>query len=79
VVSLDETTCLGCVYINPPRGQPADARVYLWMRQRAYEAGLDPVLYQAVRDWLAAEWPFAQVLFPGRAPDGSWSPAREAS
>lgn len=78
VVSLDETTCLGCVYINPPRGQPTDARVYLWVRQRAYEVGLDPVLFQAVRGWLAAAWPFTHVLFPGRDADGRWPPAGAA-
>jgi hypothetical protein len=63
-----------CVYINPPRGQPTDARVSLWVRQRAYEAGLDLILFEAVHAWLASDWPFQHVLFPGRAADGSWSP-----
>jgi hypothetical protein len=79
VVSLDETTCLGCVYINPPRGQPTDARVYLWVRQQAYEAGLDGVLFHTVKEWLAVAWPFSRVLFPGRAADGYWPPASETS
>jgi hypothetical protein len=69
-----EVSCLGCVYINPPRGHPTEARVYLWVRQSAYDRGLDPLLFAAVRDWLAAEWPFGQVLFPGRDADGGWRP-----
>lgn len=74
VLSPDETTCLGCVYINPPRGQPTDARVHMWVRQSAHDRGLDPVLFQTVRDWLAADWPFARVMYPGRDESGAWQP-----
>lgn len=74
VMSLDESECLGCLYINPPRDYPCDARVYLWVRDSAYEQGLDPVLFQTVRRWLADSWPFDNPLFPGRHDDGSWFP-----
>jgi hypothetical protein len=53
--------------------------VYLWVRQRAYETGLDGVLFHTVKEWLAAEWPFSHVLFPGRAADGHWPPASAPS
>jgi len=74
VLSPDETTCLGCVYINPPRGQPADARVYLWVRQSAHDQGLDSVLFHTVREWLESSWPWARVMYPGRGEDGAWQP-----
>jgi hypothetical protein len=74
VVSPDESVCLGCVYINPRRGHPADARVYLWVRQSAYDRGLDPILFRTVKKWLEDCWPFQNVNFPGRREDGSWEP-----
>jgi hypothetical protein len=77
VVSHDETTCLGCLYINPPRGYATDARVYMWVRQRAYDQGLDPILFHTVKTWLATDWPFVHVLYPGRAADGTWSPLND--
>ena len=74
VLSPDETTCLGCVYINPPRGYPVDARVYLWVRQSAYDQGLDSILFRTVKAWLDECWPFTNVIYPGRKEDGSWEP-----
>ena len=65
VVSLDESKVLGCVYINRGIGGP-DAAVFLWVRQSAYDAGLDPILEQAVRGWMKDAWPFQWVVFPGR-------------
>jgi RimJ/RimL family protein N-acetyltransferase len=66
VVSLDESRVLGCLYINPARRTDADAQVRMWVRQSEYDKGLDAVLFQAVRDWLASAWPFASVAYPGR-------------
>ena len=66
VVSLDESRVLGCVYINPARTADADAEVRLWVRQSEYDQGLDPILFQAVRDWIDSAWPFASVAYPGR-------------
>jgi hypothetical protein len=74
VLSLDETTCLGCVYINPPHGYPVDARVYLWVRQSAYDQGLDPILFHTVKAWIEQAWPFTNVIYPGRTESGSWEP-----
>lgn len=67
VVAPDESAVLGCLYINPPReGENADARVWLWARQSEQDKGLDPILFAEVKRWLAAEWPFETVVFPGR-------------
>jgi hypothetical protein len=44
--------------------------VYLWARQSELAGGLEVRLYNAVKDWLAQEWPFKNVAFPGR--DITW-------
>ena len=64
VVAPDESEVLGCVYLYP--SETHDARVRLWVRRSAYEAGLDPVLEEAVRDWVATAWPFERVTFEER-------------
>jgi hypothetical protein len=79
VVSLDETKVLGCIYINPPqkyRNKPefveywkrtgSDAIVFMWVRQTEYDKGMDKILFNTVRDWISAEWPFKKVAYPGR-------------
>jgi hypothetical protein len=68
VVSLDETHVLGCVYINPSRNEEADAEVFMWVRQREYERGLDPILFETVKNWIKEVWIFDRVSFPGREP-----------
>jgi hypothetical protein len=35
-------------------------------RESELAAGLETRLHSAVRDWIAKEWPFAKVAFPGR-------------
>ena len=56
----------GCVYVNPTRKRGYDAAVFLWARQSELAGGLETRLYAAVREWIAKEWPFAKVAFPGR-------------
>jgi hypothetical protein len=64
VVAPDESEVLGCVYLNP--SETHDVRVSLWVRQSAYDAGLDPVLEATVREWVATHWPFERVTFGER-------------
>lgn len=66
VMNLAESQCLGCVYILPSQKEEVDAEVYLWVRQSEFEKGLDPILLDAVRNWITIVWPFKQVLYPGR-------------
>ena len=66
VVTLDETKVVGCVYINPTRKRGYDAQVYLWAREAELGSPPDSTLFEAVDEWLAAEWPFENVAFPGR-------------
>lgn len=66
VMNLDESECLGCVYIYPSTKEGFDAEVYMWVRKSAYDAGLDPVLYVSVKEWIQKKWPFEKVAYPGR-------------
>ena len=66
VVTLDETKCLGCVYICPTKDPEFDAEVYVWVRKSEVGKGLDEELYAAVRKWVREKWPFERVIYPGR-------------
>lgn len=70
VVTIDESLCLGCVYIYPSEAKGYAAEVYLWARQSELANGLEDYLYREVKAWMQ-KWPFEQVVFPGR--DMSWT------
>ena len=63
----DVDRVIGCVYIDPDAAGGAAADVRCWVT--ASSAELDGVLASALRSWLAAEWPFSSVRFPGRFGD----------
>jgi hypothetical protein len=69
VVALDESKCVGCVYIDPPSKAGYDAEVYLWIRQSELGGSLEKILYDTVREWVGKEWPFKKVAYPGREID----------
>ena len=66
VMNLDESQCLGCVYIDPTLKVGYDAVVYLWVRKSEYEKGLDSFLFNSVKKWIEDHWQFEKVAFPGR-------------
>ena len=66
VVTPSESMVTGCVYINPTSKRDYDAVVYLWARQSELSGGLETRLYAAVKEWVAKEWPFKRVAYPGR-------------
>lgn len=57
----------GSVYVSPSPVPGYDAMVRLWVTQAEYDAGFDAALYIWVQDWVAREWPFTKVAYPGRA------------
>ena len=69
VMNIEESKCLGCVYIDPTHKIGYDAEVYLWVRKSEFNDGLDPVLYDAVKSGVKEEWPFNKVAYPGREID----------
>ncbi len=66
VTSLDGKTCLGCCYINPPADPNCDADCFYWARADRLADGLEDRVGSAFRQWLAQDWPFRNVAFPGR-------------
>jgi hypothetical protein len=70
VMAPDESRLLGCVYVDPPDKQGADADVFLWVRADEEDGDLEQVLEAEVRRWIDAEWPFEDVRWPGR--DITW-------
>lgn len=72
VMSLDEKTCLGCVYLYPTNVHDFDCEAYCWIRA-SHTDQLDQNLFKVFKKWLEEKWPFQKVAFPGRNPDwDSW-------
>jgi len=72
VMNLDESQCLGCMYIFHPTKEEFDTEVYMWARESAQD--LDALLYETVRKWISEEWPFKKVAYPGREISwGEWN------
>lgn len=70
MVNLDETECLGCLYIYPSNNPDYDAIIIMWVRQSEVANGLDEILSSSVKKWVKDTWPFKRVADPGR--DVSW-------
>ena len=69
MMSPDESRCLGCVYIYGSDLPAYDAMVVMWVRDDAYQQGLDDILFVTVKSWIDQHWPFASVAYPGRETD----------
>jgi hypothetical protein len=69
MMNPSESECLGCVYVVPTSKHGYDAAVFLWVRKSAFDKGLDPILFRAVKEWLRSKWPFEIVAYPGREID----------
>jgi hypothetical protein len=79
VMSPDESRLLGCVYVDPPEKQGADAEVAFWVRDSELGTGLEEEVEAAVRDWLEREWPFETVRWPGvEMPWAEWDALPDA-
>jgi hypothetical protein len=66
VMNLDETVCLGCMYISPSESLDFEADVFMWVRKSGFDKGLDPILFETVKKWITDQWPFTKVRYPGR-------------
>lgn len=67
VLTPDGTRERGSVYVAPSTVPGHDAVVRLWVTKAEYDAGFDAELYAWVQEWVASEWPFKAVAYPGRA------------
>ncbi len=70
VMNLNETECLGCLYIYPSDNPNYNAVIIMWVRQSEIINGLDEILFSSVKKWVQDKWPFEKVAYPGR--DISW-------
>ncbi len=66
VISPDEATILGCLYIYPAARLGHDVVIHMWVRESEAETGLDAHLFDTVRGWIARDWPFRNPAYPGR-------------
>lgn len=66
VLTPDGARERGCIYVYPGVGD-YDAVVRLWVTKAEFDAGFDKELYAWTQEWIAREWPFAKVAYPGRA------------
>ncbi len=66
-----ETELIGCVYIDPPEKQGADAEVSWWVRDEYLSTSLAHELDAFVPGWLEKVWPFQAVRIIGR--DLTWA------
>jgi hypothetical protein len=61
---LDGDEVIGCLYIHPSQDDGHDSEVRSWVT--ASRAGMDPVVWRAVSDWLAVRWPFESLAYASR-------------
>lgn len=67
VLTPDGTRERGSVYVAPSTVPGHDAVVRLWVTKAEFDAGFDAELYAWTQEWVASEWPFKKVAYPGRA------------
>ena len=62
ILDPDESTLLGCVYIDPPEDDDdTDALVCWWVVDAEVGSELDILLETFVPEWLTRDWPFDQT------------------
>jgi hypothetical protein len=66
-----ETALFGCVYIDPPEKQGADAEICWWVVDGQTGTSVQAALDTLVPQWITAAWPFTQPRYLGR--DLSWA------
>jgi len=64
VMNLDESRCLGCVYIDPSEKPDIEAEVTLWAVTCELENGLETRLLKTVKRWIEEKWPFNETEYP---------------
>ncbi len=64
VLDAEETQLLGCVYIDPPAGDPdCDAIISWWVVDDHVDTALETELDRFVPAWVTTEWPFERPCF----------------
>lgn len=66
-----ETALLGCVYIDPPEREGADAEISWWVVDPLVGTEVERALDELVPRWIATAWPFTEPRYVGR--DLTWA------
>jgi hypothetical protein len=66
----EETSLLGCVYVDPPERTGADADVSWWVVDPLVASPVSEALDAFVPRWIDDRWPFERPRYPGR--DLTW-------
>lgn len=67
----EETALLGCVYIDPPEKEGADAEISWWVVDAHVGTDLERKLDELVPRWIDTSWPLENPRYVGR--DLTWS------
>ena len=70
-MSHDGKTCFGSVYVHPTLKRDYDAHVIMWVIPDTLGESFEAHVYDTVRQWIASDWPFEKVGYPGR--EMSWT------
>lgn len=65
VLTPDGTRERGCVYVYPSTVKGYDAVVRMWVTKAEHDAGFESDLLAWTKDWIARDWPFRSVAYPG--------------
>ncbi|WP_286262055.1 hypothetical protein [Thalassotalea atypica] len=65
VLTTDKNICLGSIYIDPCNLKQYECEVYFWVRSDRID--LENKLFAFISSWLQKEWPFKNVVYPGRS------------
>lgn len=65
VLTPDGTRERGCVYVYPSTVKGYDAVVRMWVTKAEHDAGFERELLAWTKSWIAREWPFSSVAYPG--------------
>lgn len=72
LLNLDETALFGCVYIDPPSAEGADAEISWWVVDDKVGTSLEAAMDIVVLRWIDRVWPFTRPKYPLLTPaDGS--------
>ena len=66
VLAPDGSRELGSLYVSPSAVSGYDAVVKMWVTKADFDAGFDAELYTWATEWIATQWPFTKVAYPGR-------------
>jgi hypothetical protein len=65
-ITHDNKRELGCMYLYPSPSPEEDAVGVSWARWDPADPAADARFFEEFRGWVEREWPFGNVVYPGR-------------